>query len=146
MKSPNNSRVWTVSRQKGLGNSGFHALRGKAKCWRWGLGLESSFHLSVLSGEKQASFGWAYWHCIILCHFSSASSTVLYKQDVPSWSLASSFPKVFCRVSGINLIVINVHFSLLTGPLPTIWCGGWFIPEFQTLAGVFSIGGSNSHG
>lgn len=56
-------------------------------------------------------------------------------------ALPTVFPKAFCRASDIDLSAINVHLSLLTGPLPTIWCGGWFIPEFQTSADAFSIGG-----
>jgi len=31
----------------------------------------------------------------------------------------------------------------LTGLLPTIWCGGWFIQGYLTSVDVFSIGGWN---
>lgn len=54
-------------------------------------GLEFSYHLSGLGGEKQANLGWAYWHCIISCHISSDSSAVLCEQEVPPWSFANRF-------------------------------------------------------
>ena len=91
VKSPHSWKVSTISRHESMDNSGLHVMSGKAKCSCWDLGLEFSFHLSVLGGEKQAIFGWACWHCIIWCHFSSESSAVLYEQKVPPWSFASRF-------------------------------------------------------